>query len=418
MIIVVSNKDLSNLHDDNGILVAKSLLDASKVQGVIDALVYHSSDESPSDFSANFAKLKDKGIGSLWYVVDSDSKDDLVEMHIIGNGGTYVDDEFFLEDSSMVRSLVTSDTGTALATLGGASVLNDFTNRYLADSGSNSSGIPKGYLKVVQSAVTQLTEEYRQKSQQVLVLSEKASNALEDASLGVKSIAEEKENLAGIIKELEDSISSLSVQQGSNRATGVSFFPRINFKKDKDIIRIKDIGRTPYLFSFMVGFTKYCSTILYKRAKLIVIEPLGGIYPEIYSTYPWITSATMGDASLYYNDIVFTNHPLEAVITKLMDDSSKDTFIILDRTALSKDHLLNSRATRPVHYALASSTYVESLKLKSGNPRLRFFTSVVPKEGSEFCIPYLDYPKNKIDRENLYLNTCSSMYSTLYQQKG
>ena len=88
MIIVVSNKEL-NLGSSGNILVVESLLDAAKVTGSITAVVIYSSSESTNDFAANFATLKNKDIGSLWYISNPENKDDLIEMSVIGSGGYY-----------------------------------------------------------------------------------------------------------------------------------------------------------------------------------------------------------------------------------------------------------------------------------------------------------------------------------------
>ena len=409
MIVVVSNKALE-LYGDSDILVVESLLDASRLVGGVDALVYHSSNETTNDFAANLATLKSKSLGSLWYVSSKDNKDDLIEMSIIGNGGFYVDDEFFLESPELIKSLVSGGASNQLVSLGGLGVLKDFTNRYLSDT---STEIPKGYLQVLKSAVSQLSEDYKNKSNQLLVVSEKATNVIENTSLGLKEQERERQNLAQIIADLESSVSDSSVpSKGSN----VTFFPRISYRKEKDIIRVKDIGRTPYLFSFIYGFMKYCDKVLNKRPKLIVVETVGSIYEEHYKDFNWITSSNYGDASKYVGDMVITNYPTTGVITKLLEDTTKDTFIVLDRTTTSREHVLNSRSTRSVHYAVSGVSMVDSLKLKNLGSRIKYFTSISSREGAEFTIPTLDYPSNSFERENLYLSRCSSMYRELFKR--
>ena len=110
MIVIVSSKDLG-LVEDYDILVVGSLLEATKVVGTISDLIYYESNEDTNEFAANLSVLKGKGVGSLWYVHEESTKDDLVEMAIIGSGGTYISDEFFLEDVDLVKSLVSSKDG-------------------------------------------------------------------------------------------------------------------------------------------------------------------------------------------------------------------------------------------------------------------------------------------------------------------
>lgn len=410
MIIVVSDKDLS-LVDDSGVLVVDSLSEVKHLVGGITALVYHSSKEDINSFSANLATLKEKGIGSLWYVRSTEEKDVLIEMAIVGSGGYYVEDEFFLDDIELVRSLVgNASSENQLMSLGGEGVLKDFTERYLSSGDSN---IPQGYLKVVSSAISQMTEDYRRKSNQVIVLSEKATEVIENTSLGLQTLSDERENLSKILKELETTLEDTKVP---SRGSNVMFFPRVSYRKEKDIIRVKDVGRTPYLFSFMVGMLKYCDKVLNKRPKLIVIEPIGSTLEEIYGAYNWITSSNYSDASKFVGDLVFTNFPTSAVVTKLLEDSTKDTFIVLDRTLTSKEHILNSRTTRSVHYALSGVSSIDTLKLKNLSGRFKYFTSIKERSGSEFTIPVLDYPSSPFERENIYLAQCGNMYKELFKK--
>ena len=412
MIVIVSSKDL-DLVEDYDILVVGSLLEATKVVGTISNLIYHESKENTNDFAANLSVLKEKGVGALWYVHDESTKDDLVEMAIIGNGGTYISDEFFLEDVELIKSLVSSkDEAGQLATLGGTGVLNDFLTRYLVEG--NDSPIPTNYLKVVNNAVNQINEGYLEKSKQLVVLSEKATEVIEETSLGLRNIEDERKNLAKLLKDIQSSVEETPPQVG--RGSSVTFFPRVSFRKEKDIIRVKDIGRTPYLLSFMLGLQVFCERVLNRRPRLIVLEPVGKVYEDMYSKYTWITSSNQRDSARYMQSVIFTNYPTQGVLLKLLEDITYDTCIVLDRTTNSNEHLLNCRATRSVHYALSSPSLVDRLGLKKLSPKFKFFNSVVEEPSAEFTIPALDYPKHRFERENLYLSSCIEMYKLLVKR--
>lgn len=412
MIVIVSSKDLG-LVEDYDILVVGSLLEATKIVGSISSLIYYESKENTNEFAANLSVLKEKGVGSLWYVHEESTKDDLVEMAIIGSGGTYISDEFFLEDVDLVKSLVSSGEGdNQLATLGGMGVLNDFLERYLSEGGGSS--IPTNYLKVVNGAVNQVKEGYLEKSKQLVVLSEKATEVIEDTSIGLRNIQDERENLAALLEDIKSSVEETSTHMG--RGASVSFFPRVSFRKEKDIIRVKDIGRTPYLFSFMLGLLVYCEKVLNRRPRLIVLEPVGSVYEEMYSNYTWITANSQKDSAKYLPNVVITNYPTQGVLLKLLEDITYDTCIVLDRTNNAREHLLNCKATRSVHYALSSPSLVDRLGLKKLSPKLKFFSSVVGDPSAEFSIPVLDYPKNRFERENLYLSSCMEMYKLLVKR--
>ena len=201
MIVIVSSKDLG-LVEDYDILVVGSLLEATKVVGTISDLIYYESNEDTNEFAANLSVLKGKGVGSLWYVHEESTKDDLVEMAIIGSGGTYISDEFFLEDVDLVKSLVSSkDENGELVALGGMGVLNDFLSRYLV--GGDDSPIPANYLKVLNNAVNQISEGYSEKSKQLVVLSEKATSVIEDTSIGLRNIQDERANLAKLLEDIK-----------------------------------------------------------------------------------------------------------------------------------------------------------------------------------------------------------------------
>lgn len=408
MIIIVSDKELG-LVEDSEILVVSSLLEATKVIGHISNLIYHSSKEDTKDFAANMSLLKDKQVTNFWYVCSLESKDDLIEMAIIGNGGTYISDEFFLSDVELVKSLVESKGKTSqLVSIGGMGVLNDFVDRYMS---SESSGIPENYLKVISGAIKQVNDDYLAKSNQVLVISEKATEFIEETSKGFKSFEAEKENLVNIIEDLKTVVEGDNVSQSGG---GVLFFPRVPYRKEKDIVRVKDIGRTPLLLSFMQGFHNYAGAVLNKRPKLIVIEPVGRGLEEMYSNFTWITSSNYKDSSVYLKDVVFTNYPTAGVISKLLEDSMSNFFIVVDRTVSSREHILNCKNTREVHYSLSSSSFIDKLNLKKVIRKFRYFTSLTKKEGAEFVIPMLaDYPKNNLDRFNTYLRVCLEMYSEL-----
>ena len=409
MIIVVSNKELS-LGSNSDVLVVESLLDASKVMGNISALVYHSSDESTNEFAASLATIKEKGLGSLWYISSQENKDPLVEMSVIGSGGYYIEDEFFLESTDILKSLVSGGGSRELMQIDGVGVLKDFADRYL--QGGNDQ-IPKGYLQVLNSAVSQISDAYKQKSDQLIILSEKATSVIEDSSLGLQEQEKERKKLAGIIKEFEDSISQFNAP---TRASNVTFFPIVSYPKEKDIVRIKDLGRIPYLFSFVFGFYNYCEKVLNKRPKLIVIEPVGSNFEVHYKDFNWVTSTNYTDMSKYVNPVSFTNYPTTSVLTNFLNDSSRDLFIVVDRTTTSPNHILNTRKTRSVHFAVTGESMIESLKLRNKHPRLKFFTSNREIDGSEFSIPQLDYPKPPFERENLYLSRCGGMYNILVRK--
>ena len=112
-------------------------------------------------------------------------------------------------------------------------VLKDFATRYLQDGKTQ---IPKGYLQVLTSAVNQISEDYKRKSEQLLIVSEKATNVIEDSSLGLQEQEKERKKLAKIIESFEESLNQVSVP---TRSSSMAFFPTVSYLKERDIVRIK-----------------------------------------------------------------------------------------------------------------------------------------------------------------------------------
>lgn len=403
MNIVVSKNKIDY---SGSFLKVATLEEACQVRGTIDVLIYNNSNENKNDKIAYLGKLKDMA-KKLIYICNDKNTDMAIKMMIIGSDGKYFDDEFFLESSYELDNLINSlDEVTALANLGGVNVLSDFFNRYLKNG---SSDFNSNYLMVVKDAVNELMLEYNQKNLEIIQMSETATDIFSNTSALLSNMKKERENMQDIVKKLsENAKESVGV---SRRPTGSSvlFYPRINYVKDKNIIRIKEIGDFRYLVSFMLGFRLYLENVKNLRPKLIFVEPVGDLIEERYSDFPWVKTSSVKSSSNYYNDVVFTNCPNKDVLNKLLDDSDYDIFIVVDRTVTDKDHILNSKGSS-VKYAVRGISIISKFKL----PRKDCICCLSETNGTLLTVPlFPEYPIGTSVRERLYMSELSSAYEKL-----
>lgn len=404
MNIVVSKNKIDY---SGGFLKVTTLEEACQVRGTIDVLIYNNSNESKDVKISCLGLLKDR-VKKLIYICNEKNTDMAIKMMIIGSEGKYFDDEFFLESSYELENLIESlDEVTALAELGGVNVLSDFFNRYLKNG---SSDFNSNYLMIVKDAVNELMVEYNQKNLEILQMSETATDIFSNTSALLSNMRKERETMQDIVKKMsENAKESVGI---SRRPAGSSvlFYPRINYVKDKNIIRIKEIGGFRYLVSLMLGFRLYLENIKNVRPKLIIIEPVGDLLEEKYSDFPWVKTSSIKSSSNYYNDVVFTNCPNKDVLNKLLDDSSYDTFIVVDRTVTDKDHILNSKGGS-VKYAISGLSSVSCYKL----PKKDCICCISEIGGTLFTVPmFPEYPVGKSARERFYMAELSSGYEKLF----
>lgn len=398
----------SNNIEYSGFLKVRSLKEALATVGSIDILVYHKSEEPREEKVELLTKLKSR-VGRLIYVRYKDNIDQAVQMMVLGADGKYIDDEFFLESSDELKSLINDiDVVTELAELGGVSVLGDFFERYLKNGSSEFNG---QYLAVVKDAVRELVEQYEKKDLEIIKMSETASELFTHSAELLSSLREEDEALKQSLQKLEafrEYNAITSTVSSSNQS--ILFFPQVNYPKEKSIIRVKAVGTERYLVSFLMGMRIYLENIMNVRPKLICVFPVGQMYEDNYKGYNWVTQKTFKSLSNYYNSIVFTNYPNKDVLGKLLDDTDYDTFIVLDVLKSDKNHILNCKGAE-VKYAVGSGSLINKFNLKPKN----CFTTVVSIPGVLFTIPiYPNYPTDADQRERLYLRECNNFYEKLY----
>lgn len=403
-VIVTKNKV-----DYSGFVKVSTVKDANVLVGDIEYFVYNRSDDVDEDRVNYLTKIKDRAKHMI-YICRKEELENDVYIVVTGSGGKYFDDEFFLESSSELNALMGSiNEVTALTELGGVNVLKDFFNRYLKDGGS---GFNPNYLTVVKQAVLDMVEGYRQKDFELLRLAETATEIFSSSVNIISGMESEYAKMQSVVDELENSRDTLPAPKGpgSFGMPSVVFFPQVSYLKEKNIIRIKDVGGCIYLTTFMLCFRSFLEKMKNVRPKLIFVESVGMMYEKKYKEYPWVTQQTSKSMSNYYNNIVFTNCPSKEVVTRLLEDTDYDTFVVVDRIKNSKQHILNSKGSS-IRYAVSGSSVVDSFGLRVQD----CFSSIKAVDGFLFTIPvFPSYPKESDQRERLYMRSFSSEYEMLY----
>lgn len=399
-VIVTKNK----VDYSNNFVKVSSLKEANEIIGTIDVLIYNNSSESSEDRIKFLGELKNKVKNKLVYICSESKVDLAVKMIIVGSDGKYFDDEFFLESPNELNNLISSlDEVTALAELGGISVLSDFFNRYLKNGSAN---FNSNYLMVVKEAVSDILSQYNQKNLEIIQMSETATDIFSNTSLILSKMKAERESMQEVVESMSNKIKEPKV---TTRRSSVLFYPRVSYMNERSIIRIKEVGSFRYLVSFMLGFRSYLENVKNVRPKLIFFEPVGDIIESVYSDFSWVKVSNSKLESNYHHDVVFTNCPSKEVINKLLNDDGYDTFIVVDRTISDKEHILNCKGA-PVKYAVSGASVISKFNLNKKS----CITSITEMRGVLLTVPlFPEYPLDSSARERFYMSEMASGYDKL-----
>lgn len=404
MNIVVTKNKVD--YTGSSFLKLSSLEEACQIVGTIDVLVYNNSSESSDTKLECLGILKDR-VKKLIYICSEDRMDMAVKILVSGSEGKCLDDEFFLESGFELEHLIeTLDEVTALAELSGVSILGDFFDRYLRNG---SSSFNSNYLMVVKEAVNSLIEDYNQKNFEIIQMCETATDMFSNISSLLVSMKKERESMQEIVERVT---SKVKEPQGVKRVTGSSvyFYPRVNYPKAKSIVRIKKIGNFKFFVSFVLAFGRYLESVKNLRVKLIFLTPQGDLYEEMYGDFNWVTSSNVKSLSYYYNRVVFTNCPSKDVIDNLLNDSDYDIFVVADMLLFDSEHILNSKSTSSVKYAVSSISSIKKFKLNKKD----CISSMVDMEGLLGVVPmFSEYPNDVSARERFYMSELASVYEKL-----
>ena len=399
MNVIVTNNNI----DYGGFVKVKSLSEAVKITGNIDFLVYHKSNEEDLSRVSSLTSLKDR-VGHFIYIRSKENCEVFIQIIVLGLGGTYLDDEFFLTGSTELTTLVNNyTTVNALVNIKGADVVSDFMERL-------DGGIPesKEYLKVVQSALTDMVDDYTSRNSEFISLAKTATNYFASSMEIIGKLKKEHEKLQTKMAELTSSLSTVTSNTPMNRGIpSLVYFPRVPYKKESKILRIKEIGTVSYLVSFVLGFKAYLEQMKFLRPKVIFIYPVGKQYEELYSDYTWVTQGNYTDTSLYGSDIVFTNYPSKDVLNNLLNCVEYDTFIVIDRLKSDFSHILDHKGC--LLYAVTGEEARKKADVK--------YTSCISLGVRGMLLGIKardDYPEDVSLRDRFYLQNYSKEFANLY----
>ena len=329
----------------DGFIQVNRIEDVSSIKGSIDYLIIGPV-KSSQKYLAEITKLFDNPSRpkNLVYIADNENVDSKLKTFVMGLKGYYFDDEFFLEDSNELSNLLNSkEEVNSLASLPGEEILKDFKKKF--DRGEVENSTPQ-YLQVVSSALSSIVKEYSRKQNEVMQISQETIEIFKDINKVSESTNQElnelQEQLDSVMKQVESSSFGGTTSFDYNMEKNVTFFPRVTVREgSKRVLKIKDIGHTKYLTSFLLGFVKYLYEVAYLKPKLVFIEDVNEASVEIYKNYTYITKDNFQRGELFSNkEVLFVNHPTINVMNLLLAEDTKDIFIIVDRTSFYKNHLL------------------------------------------------------------------------------
>ena len=410
MFVLVTQND----REYEDFMKVSTLQEAADSVGIIDALIYHDSDEPTITKIKLLESLKPKVL-KVVYICSEETLDLAIKMEVTTMAGVTILDEFYMESNEDLFELVNNLNEYSLVEEDGSiDVLLDFTKKFLQN---NKTDFTPTYIKNVKLSVQNLIKQINKRDLEMVSMSETATQIYNSIDENMSGIVSEnntlKESVIKLKSLLEERNSDIeAMEDGLNRAPSMVYFPVVNYPKEKKIIRIKELGNVRYLTSFALGLRIYLNTVKNVRPKLIFIMPIGDIYQKQYEGYNWVTQSNLRDKKFYYSDVVFTNCPNKEVITTILDDMNYDFFVVVDRTKNGEKMLLNSKG--PLWYALQSKSVLKKFNVKLGmNP---FFTSCDFIDKTKFCLMGdMNYPEDKAARERFYINNHRNEYDIITQ---
>lgn len=406
MKVIISKKD----PHFNGYIHLKRLEDLKEVKGNIEYLILGNLESVDTGVLASLTSfcMANKP-ENLIYISSKDNTNLNLKTCIIGLGGKYYDEDFFLENQNDLETLLEDkEEINTLMTLPGEGILRDFKKRF--EEGRLNNPTPQ-YLKVVFNALGDVTEEYSNKKNEIEAISQETISIFKDISKITEASSKELDSLKEQLNSLIEKVESNEYSQPAQVSyQGVVYFPRIQAREGtKKILKIKDVGGTRYLFSFLLGFVKFMYEVKYLKPKLIFIDHVSELNNILYKDYTFITKDSYQRTDLFNKkNIIFTSHPTINVMNLLLSEDVKDIFIVVDRTSTFKEHLLKGGE---VLFAANSSNVLGKLGIRKEDR--------ISKEGTGSFIELKEiegYSDDVVMRERQYLNKFKEEYEKLLRR--
>lgn len=299
---------------------------------------------------------------------------------VLGLGGYYLEDEFFLESSNTLNnSLELLKEGACKSTQKSLKENINILRTYLDTQGTFLSSLHKD------TVVHSLNNLISGMSKIDTELQKQLQTSFKDYS----KVVRENLKLRTAVGDLKETISKLkaSVQQKGVIEGNLYYFPPVKYTGTKPIYRIKAVTHIPYLISFLMGFMNYLQR-QNLRPQLVVVCPLGQTYNTRYKDFTWNEVSS--------DRVVMVDNPTSVLMKNLLDSESNNVMIICDLTVASLNHIV--AGGKSCWYAVGST----GLAKKMGLPSNKVFSSINSIGGAFHISSSPNYPSNPKLRERVY----------------
>ena len=328
-------------------IVTDSLKKVMGFEGVT-TLIIQSFIESDFDAGVFIGDLKKKGVDLFIYISENPSA--VLQMVLKGVDGYYYEDEFYFEDEEELQTLISdieeerqeaSNNTSAFEAIAtpALNTISTFMRGYVA--GDKLVQTPL-FLEQTNSAITELTNVFKQQELELQTMGNSALEVFEKASAIIRNMNEQKKAIEKQLEQLE-TVTSNSSSNKPAFGNSILFFSPYKYLGNSRVLVLKEYSPTRYLTSFVLGFAHYLHYVKNKRIKVIFCVQKGYCIGKRYEDYVSIDETTKSMLSLYDNEIIVTNSPKKEVMKELLS-KPQDVVIVVDRL-YGKEAIVTGRCT-------------------------------------------------------------------------
>lgn len=423
--IVILDSERNSSDYDNDVVVVSSVKDLERLDGVFDALIIGSYTLGKMDVIAlNGFKKVLSGFPKVIYVRKEDDTDKSLETLVRGVNGVIEDNTDYLDSAQGIQRLARGENYNAVAVTDNINVLKEFSDTF--EGGK----INRGQQLILSNALQEVIRGEEENKRTLTRTTGAYLGVLTSAQESVESIRKRSADLRKKVADVNALIQSVRNNESSSVArTGgniITMYPSFELEHipSRMTIIIKDLGRTPYLTSFAIGFAQYLSAKYARDTKVVFLEPTGYLYELRYPSdvslkQLFVTQSNMQSTSdkAVITPIVHTNYPMRENIRNIISRPNYTGLILVDRLLTDVRPLISIDGIRPVYAASSQGWF--ALR----NRDLPWFTSVRSRadEGAMGYIPtFHNYDKfSVIDREGAYASpNVTQLYEDVISLSG
>lgn len=424
MIVILDKKRHSSDYDSEFIVVNDNVA-LEKVNGTIDALVVgdYTSDDLDLGSLSTMISFMDS-LPKVIYVRKDEETDPKLESAIRGINGVVETNVDYLDSREGINRLVKGENYNAVALTDSIDVLSEFVKNF--EGGT----INKGQALILENAVNEVVSDAKRKNETLQLATDTYINVIQESQELVKSIKKRSTEVKDQVRKLADAlkasqrVGTTGIQMTPVAGSVISIYPSFDLERNSSRLTyiIKDLGRTPYLTTFVLGMSQYLSEKYSRDVKIVFLEPTGYLYEMKYASSVeekrlFITQNNISQTSdkAVITPIVHTNYPMKENVGNIISRPNYTGLIIVDRLVADVRPLIRIEDVRPVYCAPSRGWF----DLRGKN--LPWFTSMRKKEdqGAFGYIPsYKNYANMpRLDREGAYA-TLSDLYEQVINLAG